>query len=100
MSGNDADSFSTKISKSKRIIESSEARKKKNVSLESSDQELQPKKSERTLKSVRTFKQLFKIIKEEDEQSDSDYYKDENNDNKSHRNQTDDELSEHEMQRM
>jgi hypothetical protein len=100
LSGNDADSLSTKISKSKRIIDSSEAKKKINASLDSSDQELQPKKSERTMKSVRTFKQLFKIIKEEDEQSDSDDYKDENINNKSHRNQTDDELSEHEMLRM
>ena len=40
------------------------------------------------------------MIKEEDEQSDSDDYKEENIDNKSHRNQTDDELSENEMHRM
>ena len=70
MSGNEADSFSTKIVKSKKIgssIENSEGRKKKNTSMDSSDQELQKKKSERALKSVRTFKQLFKMIKEEDE---------------------------------
>lgn len=40
------------------------------------------------------------MIKEEDEQSDSDDYKQENIDSKSNRNQTDDELSENEMKRM
>ena len=42
------------------------------MSMDTSDQELQRKKSKGLLKSVRTFKQLFKMIKEEDEKSDSD----------------------------
>jgi len=40
--------------------------------MDTSDQELQKNKSKRVLKEVRTFKELFKMIKEEDEKSDSD----------------------------
>lgn len=68
--------------------------------MDTSDQDLQKNKSKGLLKSVRTFKQLFKMIKEEDEKSDSDSSKEENLDKNSHRNQTDDELSEHEMKKM
>ena len=42
------------------------------MSMDTSDQELHKNKSKGLLKSVRTFKQLFKMIKEEDEKSDSD----------------------------
>lgn len=43
------------------------------MSMDTSDQEMQKNnKSKGLLKSVRTFKQLFKMIKEEDEKSDSD----------------------------